>query len=114
MPRNTTCYPPSYTREYKNWSSAPAILSMDEACCLLHASEATVIQCLERGDFAGNKVGNKWKIDKESIQRYIQGNMVKKQSEDSTAESDFLGKFAAIVDRFEHVIGKLEESIRAC
>ena len=67
MPR---CPKPRYTKKYVNWDEVPLFLSVEDVCILWELSDKTILNMLNSGSLKGFKVGDRWRIPKESVQNY--------------------------------------------
>lgn len=67
MPR---CPKPRYTKKYTNWDEVPLFLSVEDVCILWELSDKTILNMLNSGSLKGFKVGDRWRIPKESVQNY--------------------------------------------
>ena len=67
MPR---CQKPRYTKEYVDWAEVPLFLSPADVSILWKLTEKTITNMLNDGTLKGFKVGDRWRIPKESVQNY--------------------------------------------
>lgn len=61
--------PPKFTKIYMNWEQLPLIMTLEEACCLIRASDVTVRKYITEGKIRGVKCGNGWRIERDSIKK---------------------------------------------
>ncbi|MBR1810760.1 MAG: helix-turn-helix domain-containing protein [Clostridia bacterium] len=73
--KKTRCSAPTYTREYTDWSSVPAVMSVEDLCCLMHITEQTAFKMLSEKKIPAEKVGREWRIDKEAVRSYLNGGV---------------------------------------
>lgn len=64
--------PPKFTKTFTNWDSLPLLLDLEDACDLLRCSDVTVKKFVKQGKIKGNKLGNLWRFDRDSIRDYFQ------------------------------------------
>lgn len=67
MPR---CPKPRYTKKYVSWDEVPLFLSVEDVCILWELSDKIILNMLNSGSLKGFKVGDRWRIPKESVQNY--------------------------------------------
>lgn len=64
--------PMRFTKTFMDWDRMPVLLDMEQTCCVLMCSDVTVVKHIQMGHFKGNKLGNKWRIDRDSLREFFQ------------------------------------------
>ncbi len=64
--------PMRFTRTYTDWERIPVLMELTDVCCLLRCSDVTAIKYIRQGKIKGNKFGNKWLVDRDSVREYFQ------------------------------------------
>lgn len=67
--------PMRFTKTFTDWDRMPVLLDLEDACCLLRRADVTVVNYIKRGYIKGNKIGNRWMIDRDSVREYFQKSM---------------------------------------
>ncbi len=60
------------TREFYNWDDVPLLISLSEACALLHLTEDTVRKLCNDGVLPSVKLNGSWRIDKEKLKKMFE------------------------------------------
>ncbi len=47
------------------------LISIEEACDFLHCGRSTIYSLLQKGELEGFRINRRWKIPKESVQKFI-------------------------------------------
>ena len=68
------CYAPQYTRTFVNWEDVPMVLSVKELCQVLKISDKTALKLLNDGVILGQHVGQEWRISRDAVRRYLEGD----------------------------------------
>lgn len=64
-----------FTNIPKSFSALPAVMTMAEACNTLRVCDTTVVKLIRHGKIKGNRAGKQWFIDKESVQKFVKGEI---------------------------------------
>lgn len=66
--------PMRFTKTYTDWDRIPVLLEITDVCCLLRCADVTVVKYIKQGKIKGNKLGNRWLIDRDSVREYFQNS----------------------------------------
>lgn len=67
--------PMRFTKTFTDWDRIPVLLELEDSCCLLRRADATVVNYIKKGYIKGNKIGNRWMVDRDSVREYFQKSM---------------------------------------
>lgn len=63
------------TSTFYNWDKIPVLMSIEQACALLDLSDKTVVKYVRQGLIKGNKLGGKWRVNRDSVGNYFEGGV---------------------------------------
>lgn len=64
--------PMKFTKTFTDWDRLPVLLDLETVCCLLRCADTTAVKYIKNGAIKGNKFGNKWLVDRDSVRDYFQ------------------------------------------
>ena len=56
-----------------DWSKVPVLIDVPYAMVLLGMSRPTVSRLCQNGDLPAVKIGEQWRIDRDKLKKYIEG-----------------------------------------
>lgn len=60
-----------FTKKITSWESLPVLLDIETVCCLLQCSENTAIKLCKNGEIKGKKLGNMWRVSRDSLRDFF-------------------------------------------
>jgi len=60
--------------KYTNWDEVPMILRTEDVAEVLGIHPNTAKKLIAAGDIRGRKVGRAWRVTKEDLRAYVEGN----------------------------------------
>lgn len=99
------------------WTDLPLVLTSEQAAQILQVSRRTLTNMLDRGTLRGVKIGKKWRVSRDELMRFIEGNGTRTPSSSASTRSEdavpLLEKDGLLVVRAEPLTDRTEIVNRA-
>ena len=66
----------------RRWSRLPLVLTAKEAAEIIGITPYTMGQHLIRGDIPGQRVGRSWRVSRDALRNYLEGNNNERNEEE--------------------------------